>query len=339
MNMKNNYLLIFLSLFLASISFGQSLELEIIHKLNREDFAYDMRGITNLNQQFEVKRLEYYLSEITVVHDGGQESSIDSLWVLVNADNPTSTIDLSEINTDSIEGVKMHVGVSPDVNNEDPSLWPSAHPLAHKNPSMHWGWLAGYRFVAMEGTAVLAPDYQVHALGNDNYFQTSFEPNVSVDGMNTTMSVYADYSKALYDVDLSGGVITHGEEDEAIVVLENFRDRVFTPIEPTDSVPSSGGNGGPSDTTNSIQNISSLSGLSLFPNPSNTGQVTLRSVSNNTKLSVDVFDLTGKSAGVNYTRVNSNEMNLSFDTPGVYLIRMTDNSSGQQKTQRILILE
>ena len=58
-----------------------------------------------------------------MVHDGGQESSIDSLWVLVNADNPTSTIDLSEINADSIEGAKMHVGVAPEVNKQDPSEW------------------------------------------------------------------------------------------------------------------------------------------------------------------------------------------------------------------------
>ena len=50
---------------------------------------------------------------------------------------------------EGVRGVKLHLGVDPAHNHADPSTYASDHPLSLQNPTMHWGWSAGYRFMAI----------------------------------------------------------------------------------------------------------------------------------------------------------------------------------------------
>jgi hypothetical protein len=339
--MKTTKLLFAMVLLAAtcSSSYAQSLELEIIHKMNKEDFSFSQAGITNLNQQFTLDRLEYYISEITVTHDGGQVSTMDSVWILVDPSS-TTTVDLSEISATTVESVSLSVGVSPDVNNLDPAEWPMSHPLAPKNPSMHWGWTAGYRFVAIEGAQGFTA-FEIHALGNSNYFETTFTPNIIVDGSQTTLSVYADYAQSLNDIDISAGVITHGDYDEAIDLLENFRDRVFTPTEPIDSIPSSGGGGNDTtDTTTGIRPLVYDVQLEVAPNPTTNGSVTITSADIDFSTSViALVDLTGKRREITTTPVSRNQTTLSNLGAGIYFLTVTDAERQSLVTRRIIVLQ
>ena len=165
-----------------------------------------------------------------MIHDNENQTTIDDFWILVDASVDTQ-VDLGEHDITSVEKIILHIGVDPEHNHLDPSSYESSHPLAPKFPSMHWGWSAGYRFVALEGNG--GPDYnqviQLHGLGDVNYFTTRVAVEATAENNIINIELDADYAKALENINVSSGVIEHGESRQAKQCLENFRDFVFTP--------------------------------------------------------------------------------------------------------------
>src|SRR5690606_31314969 len=100
------------------------------------------------------------------------------------------------------------------------------HPLGPKSPSMHWGWTAGYRFVAYEGSGGtnFSQTWQLHGLGNENYFQVTADVDVVDEGGVLMMDLNADYTRGVENIDLAAGTISHGTTSEAKTILENWRD-------------------------------------------------------------------------------------------------------------------
>jgi hypothetical protein len=179
---------------------------------------------------------------------------LDNLYILVDASKPTS-INLGDLTIDSVEKIQFSIGVNTPQNNQDPTAWPEDHALAPKSPSMHWGWSAGYRFIVMEGTTGdgLNKMFQIHGLGNINYFQTEVATSGTKEGNVINIALDADYTKVLKNIPLWNGVISHGETDESVTALQNCRDYVFSPAGQALSKPS----------------ISYSNEFVVFPNPSN----------------------------------------------------------------------
>lgn len=206
--------------------------LRIHHRLGANAFAFGYVGTNNVGDDFKVDRLEYYISDIVLVHDGGVETPVSQKWILTNAGISQYHDELlGNFNITTLEKIKFSVGVGPDVNHDDPSAWPSNHPLAPKNPSMHWGWNSGYRFVAMEGWAGsnFSQMWQIHALGDNNFFTTEVTTAGFSIGNDLYVAVDADYARAIENITVSTGPITHGDAGEARTLLLNFSNYVFTP--------------------------------------------------------------------------------------------------------------
>lgn len=205
--------------------------LRINHKLGIADFAYNQVAQNNLGQEFKATRLEYYLSQITIVHDGGIETAVplDTLALVRPGTEISTSIELGNYTFTTIELVKFYIGVQQPTNNEDPSAYSVLHPLGPKSPSMHWGWTAGYRFVAYEGVAGagFSQTFELHGLGNENYFQVESVVDLVNEGGVIVMNINADYVRGVENIDLSAGAIFHGTTGLAKQTLENWRDFVF----------------------------------------------------------------------------------------------------------------
>ncbi len=232
--MKRIYFFIFLCS-VSVMSFAQTnVTLQINHKLGANAFQSGTQVTNNLGQDFDVDRLQYYIGEITLTHDGLQTTTIPDLWILVNA-NQTVSVPLGNFPVVSLEGISFGIGVDSAHNHLDPSQYAMNHPLAPQSPSMHWGWASGYRFVAMEGNSgtSLAQTYEVHALEDVNYFYANVITAGISNGQDLLISLDADYVEALRDVDVASGPISHGGTGASVTVLENFRDHVFSAGLPT----------------------------------------------------------------------------------------------------------
>jgi hypothetical protein len=103
-----------------------------------------------LNQQvqsengnvFELEHMKFYMSEIEIIHDGGQVIVFDSINVrLVDITSPY--VFLGNLPITNLEGIRFGVGVPAEINHLDIAKYPEDHPLSFQTPSMHWGWNAG----------------------------------------------------------------------------------------------------------------------------------------------------------------------------------------------------
>lgn len=323
--MKN---IIQICLFALIISFAgisealaAKVNLQINHKLGNEVFGYNQSTKNNLNNSFELSRMEYYLSDFTIIYDGGKRVKIESSYMLITASKNSITNQIVDLDTKglsitNIEGLEFGVGVPAPVNNDDPTKWPASHPLAPKSPSMHWGWASGYRFVALEGrTGVnLNGTCEVHALNNENYKLTTINTNTkSDDNGDFTVVFDADYTRALENIDISGGLINHGGVDEAVTLLNNFRELVFTPV-----------------IISSVEESNFITNVNIFPNP-NSGNFSLDfsklSLDNENKAvnNIKIYDNLGKLLKV-IKDVNSQILNINIEQKGSFVIGLYNNN-------------
>ena len=190
--------------------------LKIDHFLGSNAFAFNTTATNNLGNSFNVSRLQYYIAEIKIVHDGGQVTSVPNTWILVNANSTVNEL-LGSFNVTTIEAVKFGIGVEQSYNHLDPSSYAMSHPLAPKSPSMHWGWSSGYRFACLEGKAdaTLSKTWELHGLF-DKYYSEIVMPITSkmengdlVDGKmqgifnysNEGVTHWAGFAKKIFELE------------------------------------------------------------------------------------------------------------------------------------------
>ena len=308
-----------------SINAQVNTNIRIYHTLGTQLFQMNSTTQNDLTQDYQVTRIEYYLTKFSVVHDGGQITAIsdDTVALISATDGTFSSIELGSLNITDVEAVKFHIGVYSPVNNEDPSLYPSSHPLAPKSPSMHWGWASGYRFLVYEGVGGVnfSQVFQLHALGNNNYFETTESAVGEMAGGNLIIALDADYTRGVDNIDVSNGVVAHGVDLDDLTALENFRDFVFS----QNVLPLS----------TSTDDIESDIQWGLFPNPSSDGKIVVSIDSDVTIDKILITDLLGKEvSSVNYSNLKSVEIDIA--TSGIYLIQLLTNSS-IVSTKRVVI--
>lgn len=317
--MKNILQLACIAIFLHGSSLqalGQThVECSIHHLLNGSDFEFNLPVENNRGDRISCDRLSYYLSELKVDTATDDWLTIDSSWVLIDA-SETPTILRFEIpeTVTQINGFGFSIGVDSTHNHMDPATWPSDHPLAPKNPSMHWGWAAGYRFVALEGMSGtdLDFDYQLHGLGDENYFSVSLPQSAWKSQDTIKVQAFANYVQAFHDINMSEGQISHGSDGEALQSLINFRDRVFTSENP--GLPPVGINDPTYGSVNSLFYDQTQQKIRLAANPSNP-----------TINAITIYDLTGKQVALSTLQQGA------FDIPslpdGLYIAKPLANAT------------
>lgn len=309
--MSKRFTILLLSFYFCALSYAQNqVNLFIHHKYGDNDFALENVVQNNLGNDFYLTRLEYYISEITIKYDGGLKTTLNDLWILVDASEPTEVnLGMQEMNT--IERITFSIGVDADYNHLDPSAYPTGHPLAPTFPSMHWGWASGYRFLALEGRSspALNQNLEIHALGDINYFSNEGLPlnAPAVDGA-IDIHLDADYTKILENIEVNSGLVIHDDFGQATTALENFRDFVFSP----------------SLTSTSTKDISTLKKFNIYPNPSVNGKTIVElSTSAFTNHQLIISDLTGKV--IQSFKLASGEQTLQLDLKhaGMYLLQVS----------------
>jgi len=295
-------------LFSTTLFSQQNVSLKINHQLGSSAFALNQATTNNLGNSFTITRLQYYISEIKLTHDGGLVTNVPSTYILVDA-TTTTNVALGSFNITNLEGISFGIGVEAPMNNSDPSLHAAAHPLAPKSPSMHWGWASGYRFVAIEGNTGtnFSQIWQIHALGNRNYRTQSIVTSGNLQNGTIVAELDADYTQALTGITVNSNLLNHGEFNEAATLLTNFRTGVFTPL------------------TVGLNENSSLVKFGISPNPS-AGEIKISLDNSYSNLSYKVMDMVGREV-MNGVLENSSNYSLSIDQKGIYMINLFENGA------------
>ena len=239
--MKTTLQFIFLILCTLATTAQSTVNIQINHLLDGEAYENEVNSKNDLGNDFMIDRLQYYLSGFSITHDGGQVTEVDDLYVLVSLleSNDPTIIELGEYEIASLESVNFFFGIDEQANHADPSLLHPSHPLAPKFPSMHWGWSAGYRFIALEGKSGpnVDQELQFHCIGDEFYKQMEYP--VTMSGENSyTVKVDAEYKNLLEGIDISGGLILHGNLGEIQTLATNIGEKVFTTSGTTSTIDS-----------------------------------------------------------------------------------------------------
>lgn len=300
-------LLILCSFCTLSIAQNQ-INLHIHHKLGTEDFAFNQTSQNNLGHDFYLTRLEYYISTIVIKHDGGLKVTLEDLWILVDANEPTE-INLGSYDINTVERITFSIGVDADHNHGDPASFAFGHPLAPQFPSMHWGWASGYRFLALEGEsgADLNQNMEIHSLGDNNYFSNGNDLLVPAEDGVIDLHLDADYTRILENIDLTSGLVVHDEIWQAKTALENCRDFVFSP----------------SSLSTSTSDLNLVEQFKVFPNPTSVGQTTIElSLAESVDCRLEVRDVLGRQIQLVALNPGRQTLDLALHQKGVYLLQI-----------------
>lgn len=299
---------------IVGIRAQQNIHLKINHKLGDTPLEMEQAAVNNLGYGFTFTRIDYYISSFSIQHDGGMTTTFPDVYILSKG-NEELNVMLGVANVTTIESITFSIGVESPTNNEDPAQWPTDHPLNYQSPSMHWGWSSGYRFAAVEGQSGsnMNLNYQLHGLGNDNYFSQTIPVQGMQDGNMTYIELDADYIEALRDINLSTGPINHGTNTNDLTMLNNFKNYVFSPA-------------------SSVVGVfeQPILNFNLYPNPSKS-EFTISGI--NEIMKVQVTDMTGRK--ILETSFKS-AAQFEIETPGTYIVYVT-NSSGLTSSQKLII--
>ena len=302
------YALILLMAFswLPNLKAATSVKLKFNHKIGSVDYAKNLQVKNNLDHDYTITRLEYYISNVIVIHDGGSMDTLKNTYFLMNPSGATETLDLGLLNLTTIEAIQFSIGVDPFNNHANPASFGAGHALAPKSPSMHWGWTSGYRFLAIEGKSGnnLSQVYQLHGLFDANYYSLRIPVTASDDNGAKIIELNADYDKVLHDISLNSGIIAHGDNTSDRKALQNMRDSVFT---------NTSGQGDILSTPAIDLNQTFLS----YPNPTNANSTIGLSIQSQEKVYYKVFDMRG--VAIKQTMLGATE--LKIGQPGIYTIQ------------------
>jgi hypothetical protein len=304
----------FCALLIANVVIAQSktVILNVEHRIGTDTCTSGVEGINNLGNPFKLNRIQYYMDEIILVHDGGSKDTAMAL-ALVDGFSQTS-LNLGTFAVDSLESVRFAIGVNASLNHLDPTTYNPNHPLAPKSPSMHWGWTGGYRFIAAEGLggSTFSQIFEFHGLGDGNYAHLTLPTSGTLLGSDTLMiTIIADYNELFRGVNLGSGPISHGETGGAAQTLHNMNNYVFT-----------------SGEGNAAMNLAEMIPvIGIYPNPSN-GQFIIESSKAGT---YEVLDVLGRKIKKGTLVAGTNKVSLYENGFILLFIRSLDGQTTVHK--------
>lgn len=314
-------LLSFSALFLGFALFAQQdIYLQINHKLGTEPFSFQTETENGMGHKFKTSRLEYYISGIKLTHDGGQDTLLSETYFLANAGNAFNNL-LGNFNFTTLEAISFAIGVEDPTNHEDPAQYNAQHPLAPKNPSMHWGWAGGYRFVAVEGVSgpALNQALEIHALGNANYKWNNIQTAGSVVDGKLIIALDADYIQLFNGISINSGLINHSETGEAATLINNFQTSVFTVGE----------------ASTSIENILASNSISVYPNPVGAGAaLTIETGNASIGTNILIIGVDGKT--ISNQAVFGTRTTVAIPAAGIYTVVMQDENGSISRSKVVV---
>lgn len=204
-----------------------------------QPFALNQTFIGNDGIAVEIQDFNYYLSDVIIFHDNGQQTNLlTDIWLVTPTQNSLYLGYLSVSQIDSIHftiGVPKRYNIQAGVLAQDISTYPETHPLSFQSPSMYWGWSFGYMHLIAGGKADSNNDgvpnayFELHNLGNNN------QQSVTVTAIQTTSGNQIDLHYNCYidrwlnQMPLSSVGVLHGQTGINLSILQNVNTQdVFT---------------------------------------------------------------------------------------------------------------
>jgi hypothetical protein len=227
-----------ISLGLSGFSFSQkNVFIEILPVVGASPLQIGANHVDLAGTAFKLDHFDYYLSNLHIIHDGGQDLDLSDTVFLVEPTN--YVLYLGFFDVENIEQINFGIGVPASMNTissptaVDITTWPAGHPLSFQDPSMYWGWSAGYMHMIVGGWSDTDGDgnadntsenyFELHNLGNNNYASVNLpvvQSNSFSDQIDINVNCHLD--RWLTGVNLLSATIQHGINGVNQLIMSNI---------------------------------------------------------------------------------------------------------------------
>jgi len=218
-----------LLLIFSSSLFSKDVWLNVKHHIDNQDYIKEEKIYMINGQETKLKRLQYYLTDITFIDMEGNRTPAPNKYVLVDIDSNGVYLGDMDIKAGEYYRIEYKFGIEESVNHGDPSVWPEGHPLHLAYAAMHWGWASGYRFLAIEGFVKdiwnrWLNEFQFHLVGNQYYSSLSNEVFLLEESNGTNnIELNVNVTDILKDVNLTTNNFIHGSGGPNDVIANNIK--------------------------------------------------------------------------------------------------------------------
>ncbi|CAA6813509.1 MAG: Unknown protein [uncultured Aureispira sp.] len=200
--------LFFLLLFSScwSLHAQTDVALNIQHKFGQSNYTPNQPYVDDENRVILITRIQYYLSNIELTHDGGQSVLINKQHLLMEGE--TSVYNLGTVSPEiqQLEALNFDLGVDPNLNNSRPVNHPIGHALAENR--MYSENQQSYIFLAIEGMVDTdgdqTPDkpFSFRATGNQLLRNMTIQATTSRSDAGIKINLVANIANWLKEIDL-----------------------------------------------------------------------------------------------------------------------------------------
>lgn len=148
-----------------------------------------------------ITRLDWLLSGLELQRADGSWLSSSDWCAYFSMTNGHLTADATGVPEQAFTALRFRVGLDAKTNARTPDTFGSEHPLRPAIDTMHWGWMGGFIFMAVEGCSKHGA-FSYH-LANDANATEVVVPIDFMGGKPQTMIVTFDMQQMLADIDFA----------------------------------------------------------------------------------------------------------------------------------------
>jgi hypothetical protein len=290
-----------------------------------QTFALNQTFIGNDGIAVQIQDFNYYLSDVKIFHDNGQQTNLPtSIWLVT----PTQhSLYLGYLAVEQIDSINFTIGVPKRYNTQtgalaqDISTYPETHPLSFQSPSMYWGWSFGYMHMITGGKADSNNDgvpnayFELHNLGNNNQQSVTLPTIQTTTGSQTDLFYNCHIDRWLNQMPLSSVGVLHGETGLNQSVMQNVNTQDVFTLNPAAT----------------IQENHNL----LVSWKQNATEITIQCLQNQSIKNYQVFSNIGQKVLDHQVNTPSASVPLEQLQSGLYLIR-TEMNNGKTQVIRFV---
>ena len=210
-----------------------SIDFTVNHTIGNQEFTAGTAYSVGVNENATFSRYAYLLGSFYLMAEDGSKVIIDSQYAHIEAHSGKTTFSLVDIPYGTYKSIGFSIGLDSAVNHGNPNQYDSDHPLSAINNSLHWGWVGGYIFTALEGKDVDADESIIfHLAGSNNKVDFELPTNFTHGAAGSSVALGYDIAEVFinpnsYSFTLDGRS-THSVSDPVTTkLIENMAD-VFT---------------------------------------------------------------------------------------------------------------
>jgi hypothetical protein len=320
--------ILFLTLLLSTAisSWAQkNIFLNLTPLFGNQTFALNQTFIGNDGIAVQIQDFNYYLSDVKIFHDNGQQTNLPtSIWLVT----PTQhSLYLGYLAVEQIDSINFTIGVPKRYNTQagalaqDISTYPETHPLSFQSPSMYWGWSFGYMHMITGGKADSNNDgvpnayFELHNLGNNNQQSVTLPTIQTTTGSQTDLFYNCHIDRWLNQMPLSSVGVLHGETGLNQSVMQNVNTQDVFTLSPAATI---------------LENHNLLVSWKQ-----NATEITIQGLQNQSIKNYQVFSNTGQKVLDYQVNTPSASVPLEQLQSGLYLIR-TEMNNGKTQVIRFV---